>query len=191
MKTVHGSRFLPHWQAGTVHGEKGLTLIEVLVAIAVLAIGLLGVAMMQYMAIGGNAFGREMQIATEVGQERLEIIKSSTYASVVTNPPPPLTNVPMTNAGAYFWLSEAITDPDPSRYGGVSFTRLSWVVDNCRDINVGLIPTDTCNLAPGVACANAMANTRAIAVRTCWVDKNGGNHSVTLTGLKWNETATP
>ncbi|MEW6002485.1 MAG: prepilin-type N-terminal cleavage/methylation domain-containing protein [Nitrospirota bacterium] len=154
-------------------GEKGLTLIEVLVAIVILAIGLLGVALMQYMAIGGNAFGREMQIATELGQERIEIIKSSNYGSVVSG-------------------GDSLSDPtNPSRYGGLTFTRRWWVQNNCRDINVSLDPNNPCNPGSAVSCPSPMNNVMTVAVRVCWVDKNGGNHFVTLNGVKWDEMAMP
>jgi len=155
-----------------IRNSKGLTLVEILIAIAILSIGLLGVALMQYMAVAGNAFGREMQIATELGQEQMEIFKSTEYASVISN-------------------SENCTDPDPSRFGGNTFTRAWWVADNCMNVDVALDPNNPCNPQSAVNCAAAMDNTKAIAVRVCWVDKYGGNHSVTLNGVKWDETATP
>ncbi len=31
----------------------------------------------------------------------------------------------------------------------------------------------------------------AIRARTCWTDKSGGNHSVTLDTLRWNENVVP
>ncbi len=155
-----------------IRNNKGLTLVEVLVAIVILAVGLLGVALMQYVAIGGNAFGREMQIATELGQERLEMFKSTDYASVVTG-------------------NENLLSPEPSRFGGLTFNRVWWVQNNCRNIDVALTPTDPCNPASVVSCPDALSNMKAIAVRVCWVDKNGGNHSATLNGVKWDETAAP
>lgn len=166
------------------NSESGLTLIEVMVAMIVLTIGLLGVAMMQYMAVGGNAFGREMQIATEVAQERLEIIKPMNYANAVTG---------MNNAGTYWWISESLLDPDPSRFGGLTFTRVTWVTDNCRNTQVEDPDPNNplCNPIAEAICENAMTNMRTITVRVCWVDKNGGNHSVTLSGMKWNESAIP
>lgn len=149
--------------------NKGFTLIEVLVAIVVLTVGLLGVAIMQYMAIGGNAFGREMQIATTLGQERLEIIKSTPYASVDSG-------------------NDSPSSTDPSRFGGLTFTRFWWVSNNCRNMNVTL-PSSPCT--GGASCLDSLTNVKAITVRVCWVDKNGGNHSATLSGVKWDETATP
>jgi prepilin-type N-terminal cleavage/methylation domain-containing protein len=172
------------------NSRTGVTLIEVLVAIVILAIGLLGVAIMQYMAIGGNAFGREMQLATEVAQERLEVIRSMSYTNVVTG---------MTNASTFWWLSETLEDANPTRplrFGGLPFTRLSLVVDNCgyAQVNDPNPNVPVCNPVPPAVCGTKMPkmpNMRAIAVRVCWVDKQGGNHSVTLNGTKWDATATP
>lgn len=181
-------KFITYYSS-LVNNNKGITLIEVLVAIVILAFGLLGVAMMQYMAIAGNAYGREMQIATEVGQERLEIIKSVNYATVVNGQ---IGVAPaMTNAGTYWWLNEQLQNADPSRFGGLPFTRMTWVVDNCRNMDVPLNLNNPCNPNPNVTCTDALNNMRAVTIRVCWIDKNGGNHSVTLNGMKWNETAAP
>jgi prepilin-type N-terminal cleavage/methylation domain-containing protein len=159
-----------------ITNNKGLTLVEVLVAIVILAVGLLGVAMMQYVAIGGNAFGREMQIATELGQELLEQTKSTSY-----------TDANLT-AGLH---SQTLTSAEPSRFGGLTFNRVWWVQDNCRNINVTLTPSDPCSPTSVVSCPNLLINMKAIAVRVCWIDKNGGNHSASLNGVKWDETAAP
>ena len=156
--------------------QAGVSLVEVLVSIVVLSIGLLGVAMMQYMAIGGNAFGREMQVATELGQELLEQTKSTIY-----------TDSSLTQG----FHSETLTSADTSRFGGLTFKRVWWVQDNCRNHNVTLTPTDPCNSASASTCVDAQSNMKATLVRVCWVDKNGGNHSATLNGVKWDEAATP
>ena len=156
--------------------QAGVSLVEVLVAVVVLSIGLLGVAMMQYMAIGGNAFGREMQVATELGQELLEQTKSTIY-----------TDASLTEG----FHSESLTSSDTSRFGGLTFNRVWWVQDNCRNHDVALNSTNPCNSGSTSTCADSQSNMKAIVVRVCWVDKNGGNHSATLNGIKWNEEATP
>jgi len=48
-----------------------------------------------------------------------------------------------------------------------------------------------CSPVPPAVCSDSMSDMSATLVRVCWIDKYGGNHSVTLSGLKWNETATP
>lgn len=150
----------------------GFSLVEVLVAAIVLAVGLLGVAVMQYTAIAGNAFGREMQMASEAAQEKLEVFRSAAYASVMSG-------------------DESLSDPSASRFGGLTFTRRWWVKDDCRDIDVEYKPENPCDPESKVNCTDSLTDVKAVAVRVCWVDKNGGNHSITLNSLKWNEAAAP
>jgi Tfp pilus assembly protein PilV len=191
-------------QFAICNSQIGVTLIEVLVAIVILIIGLLGVAILQYMAIGGNAFGREMQLATKLGQEFLEVTRSTPFrdgAGSINS---------IFQAGYHPNTFDVAFDPslqnpagsgDPSydaitRAGGVTFTRVWWVVNNCRNITINEPDPNNiplCNPAPPAACAGdaAMDSISAIAVRVCWIDKQGGNHSVTLNGVKWDETATP
>ncbi|HDH02444.1 MAG TPA: prepilin-type N-terminal cleavage/methylation domain-containing protein [Nitrospirae bacterium] len=57
-------------------GELGFTLVEVLVALTILVIGLLGVALMQVVSIQGNTFSREMAVATGLGQDMLEKLRT-------------------------------------------------------------------------------------------------------------------
>ena len=59
-------------------GEGGFTLIEVLIAMAILTIGLLAVATMQVSAIHGNKMGNEISRATFLAQDKLEELKTST-----------------------------------------------------------------------------------------------------------------
>ena len=58
--------------------NKGFTLLEVLIAISIFAVGLLGVATMQISAIRGNRLGNEVTQATFLGQAKLEELKNST-----------------------------------------------------------------------------------------------------------------
>jgi type IV pilus assembly protein PilV len=57
-------------------GREGFTLLEVLVAVTIFAIGILAVASMQLTSIQGNAFGNEMTTATFLAQAQLERMKS-------------------------------------------------------------------------------------------------------------------
>ena len=60
-------------------GEKGFTLLEVIVAISILAFGLLSVASMQLTAIRGNYNASNITEATTVAQDRLELFLLQPY----------------------------------------------------------------------------------------------------------------
>lgn len=63
--------------------DAGFSLLEVLIAVVILAIGLLGVAAMQLNAIGGNAYGSKLNGATECIQVKIEALRNLTYDEVV------------------------------------------------------------------------------------------------------------
>lgn len=61
------------WQDG-----RGLTLLEVLVSMIVLAIGILGLAPMVVLSIEGNSMSRDFTVATELAKEQLEQYEAQT-----------------------------------------------------------------------------------------------------------------
>jgi len=67
--------------------EKGFTLLEILIAISILAFGLLAVASMQGAAIQGNFFAGGITEAVTWGQDTMEELMALPYASVVSGGP--------------------------------------------------------------------------------------------------------
>jgi type IV pilus assembly protein PilV len=61
-------------------GERGFTLLEVIVAISILTFGLLAVASMQMTAIRGNYNASNITEATTVAQDRLENLMGLLYS---------------------------------------------------------------------------------------------------------------
>lgn len=55
---------------------KGFSLVEVLIALVILAVGILVIAQMQAAAIDGLTFSRHMSTATQLGQQHLEYLRS-------------------------------------------------------------------------------------------------------------------
>lgn len=65
----------------------GFTLVEILIAIFILAFALLAVAQMQIMAIRGNAFANKTTTAVILAQDKIEELKGLSYSSVVDEDP--------------------------------------------------------------------------------------------------------
>jgi len=149
---------------GVNQSENGFSLVEVMIALVVLLVGMLGVMSMQYYAVAGNKSSRELRVATNMSGDLIELIKATDYASIAANTDTPL-------AAGETTLS-----------GGVTFTRRWWVVANCASLNAN---GNLCTNAVNPTCATVPdgafpVNASAIRARTCWVDKEGTNHSVTF-----------
>ncbi len=66
----------------TMQSRSGFTLLEVLIAVVILSLGLLGLSAMTIATIRGQAFSEKMTTATNLAQEKMEEIKSSDYTSI-------------------------------------------------------------------------------------------------------------
>jgi type IV pilus assembly protein PilV len=64
-------------------GEKGFSLIELLIAMSVLAIGMLAAASMQYSAVRNNTQGNVSTQASMLAKSQLEMLKNQDIGSAV------------------------------------------------------------------------------------------------------------
>ena len=62
--------------AQLLRNEKGITLLEVLVAMIILAFGVLGLAPMIVISMFGNSYSNQVTVADAIAQDRLEEIKT-------------------------------------------------------------------------------------------------------------------
>jgi prepilin-type N-terminal cleavage/methylation domain-containing protein len=160
----------------TPRSTNGFTLIEVMIALVVLLLGMLGVMGMQYYAVSGNTQSRELRIATNLSHEMIEQLKSTSYTSLASGSDTPLPAAETTISG------------------GVNYVRRWWIVPNCIALNLTgdnnscAALASTCATNPDPALVVAVS---AIRSRSCWNDKNGNIHSVTLDSLRWNENVLP
>jgi prepilin-type N-terminal cleavage/methylation domain-containing protein len=136
--------------------QEGFSLIEVLVALVILAVGLLGLATFQITAIRGNAIASKWTVATELAQDRLERFRHANWTSIQSSAPGSF--VPGTQPGlaAYQSLGGGVGDNTTVR--GTQFYRV-WSVSP---------PTDNTNTFT------------TITVWCCWRDESSNWHNVML-----------
>jgi prepilin-type N-terminal cleavage/methylation domain-containing protein len=89
--------------------EKGFTLVEVLIAVMVLAIAFLAMYQMQAMAVRGNETGNQVTIATMLAQDKMEEIRNTNYDDV-TNLNFPAENYGMVPNFPQFRREVAVTE---------------------------------------------------------------------------------
>lgn len=99
--------------------QRGFTLLEILVAMIVLSVGLLGIAGLTVSVIQGNAYSKNVTTATVIAETRIEDMRRAGYA-----------NATPTNFSA---------GPDPVSMGGVSFLRTTAITNNSPASNMKAI----------------------------------------------------
>ena len=162
-----------------MRNKNGFTLIESMVAMTVLLIGILGVMGMQYYAITGNASSRELRVATTLTSELLAQLIGTPYTIMVVRGDGTEAPVTATDYGNNDFSFTAAT-------GGMVFTRSWWIEGGCSAMSP--VVGDLCGAAGNnPTCATVTtAPISMIRAKTCWTDKNGTAHSVTMTRKRTN-----
>ncbi len=91
-------------RAESIKLQAGFTLLEVLMAMAIFAIGVLAIASMQISSTNGNTVSRMASEASEYGQGQIELLMSGPYANVVNG-------TITTNGYAITWTITPIANP--------------------------------------------------------------------------------
>ena len=68
-----------------LYGTSGFTLLELLIALVILAFGLMGVALMVVTSVKGNAFASRMTQAASLAQGKIEEMRNSSYENLYVN----------------------------------------------------------------------------------------------------------
>lgn len=133
--------------------KDGFSLIEVLISLTILAVGLLGLALLQTTAVKGNEIANKSTVATELAQDTLERFRRVAWANVLSQADTAAFNA--TQTPIYASLPASAGDSVTVR--GTTYYRI-WRVD------------------PNVATATL----KTITVWCCWQDDRMGWHSVML-----------
>ncbi len=131
----------------------GFSLIEVLISLTILAVGLLGLALLQTTAVKGNEIANKSTVAHELAQDTLERFRRVAWANVISQADTTAFNT--TPTPIYASLPGAAGDSVTVR--GTTYYRI-WRVD------------------PNVATATL----KTITVWSCWQDDRMVWHSVML-----------
>jgi type IV pilus modification protein PilV len=118
-----------------VKSQNGFTLLEVLVAIVILTIGLLGTAGLTTGVIRGNHYSKNITSATAAAQTQLESIKSSGYANATT------ANFPsdaVSMGGMTLTRTTTVTDSSPAANMKTVSVTVSWTESNNTSRSVNL-----------------------------------------------------
>lgn len=137
--------------------EEGFSLIEVLVALTILAVGLLSLALLQVTAIKGNAGASKSTIATDLAQTKLELFRRDAWVAIDNS-----TNTTFDGGTTPIFASVSADAGDNVTVRGTTFYRIWRVVPN---------PSDSL---------------KTITVWTCWQDDLGNWHSVMLVTQRAN-----
>jgi len=140
--------------------EEGFTLLEVMLALVVLAFGLLAIAIMQATAIKGNSQAMGLTEAVTVAQDRMENLLSLAYSDAELSD----TNGDGTGRDA---------DQDGSDDDGVNFG-LDRTVDAAGAVvadHSWTDPTGTYTLFWNVAVNQPIQNVKTIRVTVHWTDR--------------------
>ncbi len=93
--------------------QRGVTLLEILIAMVILSVGLLGIAGLTIGVIQGNAYSKHVSTATVVAEAKLEDIRRAGYAN-----------------------ANAMAGSDSVSMGGITFSRTTSVTNGSPGPNM-------------------------------------------------------
>jgi len=73
-------------QEDSLSKRSGLTLLELVIALSILSVGLLGIALLQITAVRGNSLAGVSTVATRYAQDQVEIIRGTPFDRIESSP---------------------------------------------------------------------------------------------------------
>lgn len=146
--------------------QSGFTMVEMLMALLILSIALLGLAKISTSVIRSNSFSESYTTATCLGQDKLEELMSLSFFDAALN------DVNTTNNSAAGLLGTAATDVQETQ-----------VDENGTAVAAGGIFTRSINIWDRTDLANP-ATRKDIAVIVSWRDTLGNTRKVSVSTIK-------
>ena len=120
--------------------NRGFSLLELLIAVVILAVGLLAMAGLQTRAIKGNFHGGTISLATALAEERAEEIRNTDYDSIAYDPNPDVeANIKSGSSGNIF-TRETLVENDIPMTGMKKITvSVHWETDAPHQVTIRTI----------------------------------------------------
>ena len=78
-------------RAPSIRSQHGFTLVEVLVAMSIAAVGFLGLAATHVTSVRATVLGRNVSLATSIANESIETLRRTPYAQIASTSPTTVT----------------------------------------------------------------------------------------------------
>lgn len=105
--------------------EEGFTLVEVMIALVVLTVGLLGLAVLTGSIVGANALSRDRVAATTMAQGKMEELTNMSYSSL-QNLAPQGTFTDSDNPGGAYSREWSVSMDDPIPGTSTFEVKVGW-----------------------------------------------------------------
>jgi Tfp pilus assembly protein PilV len=123
-----------------VQDRGGFTLVEIMIAVFVLTVALIGLISVTVMIINGNDFSRRMTTATTLAKDKLEQVKRLPYTSVTAGTTDYFNaDSSAGSSGAYFTRVMTVTDNIPAANMRTVQVVVSWNWGGTRQVTLRTI----------------------------------------------------
>lgn len=121
--------------------RRGFTLVEIMIAVFVLTVALIGLISVTVMVINGNDFSRRMTTATTLAKDKIEQVKRMTYTSVAAGVTTDYWNADSSagSSGAYFTRVMTVTNSTPAANMKTVVVVVSWTWGGARQVTLRTI----------------------------------------------------
>lgn len=125
----------------TLKDRRGFTLVEILIAVFILAVALIGLVSVTVMIINANDFSRRMTTATTLAKDRVEQVKKLSYNNVTAGTTTDYFNADSSagSTGAYFTRVMTVTADTPAANMKTVVVVVSWNWGGTRQVTLRTI----------------------------------------------------